>query len=111
MRGLKTYLVAVHKSKIGGYLFDGSQIFATRPLHEGESREVEFTSETRDQQVYKVKLLFTNIINMNARESLQVLNLLLRRNMTALNLQLVGRNFYDPQNMVSFMGFNEFCGL
>lgn len=115
MRGLKMFLVGVHKSQIGGYLFDGAQLYTTRPLHR-DSNEVEFTSETKEHQVYKVKMMFTNIVRMNAKESLQVLNLILRRNMNALNMQIVGRNFYDPGNMVNFLRYfmpflNEFNHL
>lgn len=112
LRGLKSALVGQHKNVIGGYLFDGAQLFTTRPLH-GGGRDIVFTSESREQNTYQVKCTFTNLVRMNEKESLQVLNLILRRNMNSLNLQLVGRNFYDPQNMVmsqdSFKKFRTSC--
>lgn len=101
MKRLQIFLLAQHKQVIGGYLFDGAQLFTTRNLH-GENNTVLFKSETRDRNEYSVKMMFTRIVSMTDRESLQVLNLIHRRNMGGLNLQVVGRNYYDPQNMVSF---------
>lgn len=97
MKRMQIFLISQHKSKIGGYLFDGAQLFTTRNLSEA----VEFKSETRDQTVYTIKMVFTRIVSMCDQESLQVLNLIQRRNMSGLHLQLVGRNYYDPKNMVN----------
>lgn len=99
MKRLQIFLLSQHKNKIGGYLFDGAQLFTTRNLH-GENTAIEFKSETRDKTVYTMKVVFTRIVLMSDQESLQVLNLIQRRNMGGLHLQLVGRNYYDPQNMV-----------
>lgn len=99
MKRLQMVLVAQHRNIIGGFLFDGAQLFATRKLH-SENNAIEFKSETRDEKVYSVKLLFTRIVSMTDQESLQVLNLIQRRNMSGLKLQVVGRNYYDPKNMV-----------
>lgn len=105
---LQMFLLMEHKRTIGGYLFDGSQLFATRNLH-GDNSFVQFTSTTRDQKVYVIKFLFTRIVAMSDQESLQVLNLIQRRNMGGLHLKLVGRNYYDPENMVLFsFSFQEY---
>lgn len=100
LKRLQIFLVSQHKATIGGYLFDGAQLFTTHNLH-GDSRTVEFESQTRDETVYKIKMYFTRVVAMSDQESLQVLNLIQRRNMMGLHLQLVGRNYYDPQNMVN----------
>lgn len=104
MRRLQIFLVSQHKSQIGGFLFDGGQIFTTRNIH-GENNAVEFVSETRDNTVYTIKMLFTKIVQMSEQESLQVLNLIQRRNLAGLHLQPVGRNYYDPQNMIDLSRF------
>lgn len=106
-RRVQAFLVGHHKNEIGGYLFDGAQLFTVRKLHVSENEPVEFQTETRDQTTYTVRIRFTKIVLMSEQESLQVLNLILRRNMKGLNLTLVGRNFYDPQAMVSI--FICFC--
>lgn len=108
MKRLQIFLVSQHKATIGGYLFDGAQLFTTRNLH-GENKSVEFRSETRDQTVYAIKAVFTRIVSMSDQESLQVLNLIQRRNMSGLHLQLVGRNYYDPQNMVNHILMPKQC--
>lgn len=99
LKRLQMFLVAKHKSTIGGFLFDGAQLFATRKLHTNECNFIQLRSNTRDT-VYTIKFTFTRIVSMSDQESLQVLNLIQRRNMSGLRLQLVGRNYYDPQNMV-----------
>ncbi|XP_055301772.1 protein piwi-like [Sitodiplosis mosellana] len=104
MKRMQIFLVAQHKKDIGGFLFDGAQLFTTRNLH-GENKSVKFVSETRDQTVYTVGMTFTKIVMMSEQESLQVLNLIQRRNMIGLHLERVGRNYYDPQNMVDLNRF------
>lgn len=104
VRRVQAFLVGHHRSEIGGFLFDGSQLFTTRQLH-GEDETVQFTTETRDKQVYTIRMKFTKIVLMSEQESLQVLNLILRRNMKGLNLSLVGRNFYDAKAMVYISKF------
>lgn len=106
VRRLQMFLVGTHRDKIGGFLFDGAQLFTTRKLH-GENNTVEFQTETRDKQVFTIKMQFTRMVMMNERESLQVLNLILRRNMKGLDLKLVGRNFYDA-NSNAVVNLNQF---
>lgn len=105
LKRLQYFLVSQHKAKIGGFLFDGAQLFATRKLHK-DSDVLILESKTRDEQVFSIKLLFTRIVSMSEQESLQVLNLIQRRNMNGLKLQIVGRNYYDPQNMIDLNRFN-----
>lgn len=101
---VQTFLVGQHRSEIGGYLFDGAQLFTARKLHVDENEPTEFQTETRDKTTYTIRMQFTKIVLMSEQESLQVLNLILRRNMKGLDLTLVGRNFYDPGAMVCDCG-------
>lgn len=102
---VQTFLVGQHRQEIGGFLFDGAQLFTVRKLHDGDNGVVEFQTETRDKTTYTIRIQFTKIVLMSEQESLQVLNLILRRNMKGLKLTLVGRNFYDPQAMVWYFVF------
>jgi aubergine-like protein len=43
-----------------------------------------------------------NVISMSSSLGFQLLNLILRRAMSGLNLQLVRRSLFDPENKVSF---------
>lgn len=100
---VQVFLVSQHRNAIGGYLFDGAQLFTVRRLHVDENERAEFQTTTRDKTTYTIKMQFTKIVLMTEQESLQVLNLILRRNMNGLKLQLVGRNFYDPSAMVRYL--------
>lgn len=88
-------LVGQHVQVFGGYLFDGTQLFVTRRLHQGDD-DFTLTSRSRDEQDYQLTLKFTKIVPMTESESLQVLNLIVRRAMEQLHLEPVGRSLYDP---------------
>lgn len=108
MARLRNALVMQHKDKIGGFLFDGTQLFLTREL-DTEKGIVQFTSKTRTDEVYTLTLKFTKIVEMTEQESLQILNLILRRATKGLELQLVGRNFYDAAARVRLHFFLLIC--
>lgn len=99
MARLRNALIMQHKSTIGGFLFDGTQIFVTRSL-EGDKGIVTLTSKTHKDEVYTLKLHFTKVVQMDEQESLQILNLILRRATQGLKLNLVGRNYYDANSKV-----------
>lgn len=102
-RRVQAFLVGQHRREIGGFLFDGAQLFTVRKLHEDATGLVEYQTVTRDETTYTIRVQFTKIVLMSEQESLQVLNLILRRNMKGLSLALVGRNFYDPKAMVRYL--------
>lgn len=99
MSRLRSALIMEHKEKIGGFLFDGTQLFATRDLG-GERGILILTSTTRNGEVYTLTLQFTKNVQMDELESVQILNLILRRATQALKLQLVGRNYFDAASKV-----------
>lgn len=102
MAGKRRFLVAQHRREFGTYLFDGAQLFAIRRLHEENNLTIEVESrDDRDNQMYKVRLTYARIVPMNEKQSMQILNLVLRKAKSGLNLQLVGRNFYDAESAVS----------
>lgn len=92
--GLRKWLVRSIKSELGGYLFDGTQLFVIKRIgsHDQEQRRV----TVADGGEYTITMRFTKEVSMTDSASLQVLNLILRHAMQGLRLQLVGRNFFDP---------------
>lgn len=96
LAGFRRALLAKHKDLIGGYLFDGMQLFAIRRL----DPLMKLKSIDREEREYTVTIKFTKVVEMTSIESLQVLNLIQRRAMQTLGLQLVGRNHFDPAAMV-----------
>ncbi|XP_031633322.1 protein piwi-like isoform X2 [Contarinia nasturtii] len=101
---LRNALIMQHKETIGGFLFDGTQLFVTRDLG-GDRGVVNLTSKTRTDEEYTLKLQFTKVVQMDEQESLQILNLILRRATAGLKLQLVGRNFYDAASKIPLNQF------
>lgn len=92
----------LHQLKLGGFLFDGTQIFVVSKI-DGADENVEKSVKGRDNEtVYKIIFKFTTIVSMMESQSIQVLNLILRAAMKGLKLQPVGRNLYDPLAEVRF---------
>ncbi|EAT40579.1 AAEL007698-PA [Aedes aegypti] len=86
-------LVNEHKKIFGGFLFDGTQLFMVNKL-----RSDQLTLQSRHERtgdVYQLRIVHTGSVDMTNEAGIQVLNLILRRAMAGLNLQLVGRNLYD----------------
>ncbi|KAJ6632990.1 Protein piwi, partial [Pseudolycoriella hygida] len=89
----RKYLMYTQRDLLGAYLYDTANKFYT--THKLQSEE--FTVQTKDRKLnnYELRIKQTEILQMDTRESLQVLNLILRRAMEGLQLQLVGRNLFD----------------
>jgi aubergine len=85
-------LIGVHKQQLGGYLFDGTMVFLTKRLN---NEVTELYSTRKDGEQIRITIKFVGEISMTDGTSLQILNLILRRAMEGLKLQLVGRNFFD----------------
>lgn len=99
MDRLRNAMIAQNKETIGGFLFDGVQLFVTRELPE---ENLVLESRTREDTVYKITLKFTKAIAPNTRDYLQICNLILRRATAALDWKLVNRHYYDPVAKVDF---------
>lgn len=97
--GTRKAFLAQHKEHFGGYLFDGqSQLFLTHRLVEDQ---MYFECDSREGKSYKLRVKRTpQVIKMTDAMAIQIFNLILRRTMDGLNMQLVGRNLYDPGNKV-----------
>lgn len=97
----RKYLMYTQRNLLGAYLYDTqNSVYLTHRL----SQDV-ITVDTQDREnnAYKMTIKFGTIVSMETRESLQVLNLILRRAMEGLQLQLIGRNLFDPLGKVSFL--------
>lgn len=94
LRGTKQRLIREQRELFNGYLFDGTRIFTTTRL-EMPTGSLEISSRTREDQEVLMVIKFTGELSMRDAGSLQVLNLIVRRAMQGLDLQLVGRNYYD----------------
>lgn len=93
LKRLKSGILSEHRSKLGGYLYDGTKLFTTVKLREEQTI---LHTKSRQGENYVITIKYVGVISMTEWQSLQILNLILRRSMEGLKLQLVGRNFYDP---------------
>lgn len=92
--GLRKMLIAQHQDRLGGYLFTGSEIYLTKKA-DPEKNELELSSESREGAKYTITMSLVGTVTMQTELSLQILNVILRKAMHGLQLQLVGRNFFD----------------
>lgn len=66
----------------------------------------EFMTKDRDENPIQVILKYVAECPMTSASSVQVLNLILRRAMNGLKLQLVGRNFFDAVAKIDIRDFH-----
>lgn len=99
---LRKRFVRNQKGIFGGYLFDGgSMLYLTRRLPE---ETMIFLDESREGQRYEMKITDTGrVIKTTDSMAMQILNIILRRAMDGLKMELVGRNMYDPENKAGFL--------
>lgn len=110
--GLRRALIAQQREKFGcGYLFDGTLLYLTKKIDAPDDKIV-LPAKSRENDEYSVELKFTSVVSMKTSTSLQILNLILRKAMHGLKLQLVGRNHYDAAAKVcpSFFFASKFIG-
>lgn len=107
---LRKAFIGQQREYLGGYLFDGqNMIYLTRRLPD-DLVTIQVTS--REGQTYKMTIKYTNVkIEMTSDMAMQVLNLILRRTMEGLKMQLVGRNLYDAGNKVKRTSFDNFLSI
>lgn len=90
---IRNRLLYEQKPLLGGFIYDKrNQLYLTRKLREDA---VEVNSADREGKEYKIMFRFVGLVMMDTKESLQTLNLILKRAMRGLKLQLVGRNLFD----------------
>ncbi|XP_065358505.1 protein aubergine [Calliphora vicina] len=94
---LRRAYLAQHKDLFGGYIFDGTLLFCTNFfMDQAENGQKELLTKNREGETIQIKIKHVGIVDVSDAQQIQVLNLILRRAMEGLQLQLVGRNFFDP---------------
>lgn len=104
----RRYLIGTLREMLGGFLFDGTQLFLTRQL-ESDHFEKTVRGQQNDSE-HVITFRLTTIVSMTEQQSIQVLNLILRRAMDGLHLETIGRNKYDPAAAVCFF-VQYFCRI
>ncbi|XP_037958068.1 protein piwi [Teleopsis dalmanni] len=103
VRRIRSGVLSIISSVLGGYLYDGLHLFSNKKITENETK---YEVDAKDERKYTITIRYVGVLQMTEYQALHILNLILRRAMGTLNLQLVGRNFYDALAKINIKEFN-----
>ncbi|XP_063362987.1 piwi-like protein Siwi [Cydia amplana] len=96
--GTRKGLLRVHANALGGYIFDGCVLYTVKKLH---PNPMELYSDRKtDGQRMRLLIKLTQDVAPGDYHYLQIFNLIIRKCFYKLNLQLMGRDFFDPDAKV-----------
>ncbi|XP_065103397.1 piwi-like protein 1 [Paramisgurnus dabryanus] len=95
-RRLRSALLFQHEETLGkAHTFDGAILFLPNKLH---NTETILCSETRHGEKVEITLTLTNELPPSSPVCLQFYNILFRRMLRMLNMQQIGRHYYNPDD-------------
>lgn len=99
---LRRGLLSEHRNLFGGYIFDGTVLYCTTKFPDVPNSPyvLDLLTKSRAGENIRVMIKSVGIVDIADAQQVQVLNLILRRAMESLKLQLVSRNYFDPQAKV-----------
>ncbi|KAM3825956.1 piwi-like protein 1 [Vipera latastei] len=98
-RRLRAALLLQHENLVGKtHAFDGSILFLPKKL---ENKVTEVLSQTRQGESVKITITLTNELPSTSPTCLQFYNIIFRRLLKIMNLQQIGRNYYNPSDPIS----------
>ncbi|XP_075754569.1 piwi-like protein 1 isoform X2 [Pelodiscus sinensis] len=98
-RRLRSALLFQHEQPIGKtHAFDGTMLFLPKKL---ENKVTEVFSRTRNGENIKITITLTNELPPTSPTCLQFYNIIFRRLLKLMNLQQIGRNYYNPNDPIS----------
>lgn len=107
---LRRGLLSEHRNLLGGYIFDGTVLFCTTKFKNmpNSVNVLELLTKSRSGENILIKIKHVGTVEAADNQQFQVLNLILRRAMEGLQLQLVSRNFFDPQAKVKMISLSMY---
>ncbi|XP_068767361.1 piwi-like protein 1 isoform X2 [Struthio camelus] len=98
-RRLRSALLFQHEELIGRtHAFDGTVLFLPKKLG---NKVTEVFSRTRNGEDVKITITLTNELPPTSPTCLQFYNIIFRRLLKIMNLQQIGRNYYNPSDPIS----------
>ncbi|XP_040898291.1 piwi-like protein 1 isoform X1 [Toxotes jaculatrix] len=95
-RRLRSALLFQHEEMLGSARsFDGALLFLPLRLH---NKETVFLSETRNGEKVQITVTLTNELPPTSPVCIQFYNIIFRRILRILNMQQIGRNYYNPND-------------
>ncbi|KAH8261810.1 hypothetical protein KR038_009042, partial [Drosophila bunnanda] len=104
---LRRALLHEHRSLLGGYIFDGTILFSSNYFKAlpNSPYVLDLVTRSRAGELIKIKIKHVGSVETADNQQFQVLNLILRRAMEGLNLQLVSRNYFDAQAKINLENY------
>ncbi|XP_043281262.1 piwi-like protein Siwi [Venturia canescens] len=90
-------LLREHKPTLGPFIFDGTVLYTSHRLPEPLELQSKMQPEDTDVQI---SIRFVGDMGKGDEHYIQFFNIIMRKCLEYLNLQLVGRNYFDAQNQV-----------
>ncbi|KAG9353937.1 hypothetical protein JZ751_012061 [Albula glossodonta] len=95
-RRLRSALLFQHSEILGSArIFDGAILFLPQRLH---NTETTLFSETRQGEKVRITVTLTNELPPSSPVCLQFYNIIFRRVLRILNMQQIGRHYYNPND-------------
>ncbi|KAK9512948.1 hypothetical protein O3M35_001250 [Rhynocoris fuscipes] len=91
-------LLKIHKDVLGGYVFDGTVLFVSNRLCP-EPLEL-FSKRESDDEKIRITIKKAGDLVMGDHHYIQLFNILMRKCLCNLQLQMVGRNYFDASARV-----------
>ncbi|KAK2102947.1 Piwi-like protein 1 [Saguinus oedipus] len=97
-RRLRSALLFQHEDLIGKcHAFDGTILFLPKRLQE---KVTEVFGKTRNGEDVRITITLTNELPPTSPTCLQFYNIIFRRLLKIMNLQQIGRNYYNPSDPI-----------
>ncbi|XP_026899848.2 piwi-like protein 1 isoform X5 [Acinonyx jubatus] len=97
-RRLRSALLFQHEDLIGRcHAFDGTILFLPKRL---QHKVTEVVSQTRNGEHVRITITLTNELPPTSPTCLQFYNIIFRRLLKIMNLQQIGRNYYNPSDPI-----------
>jgi aubergine-like protein len=98
-KGLRMRLVKEHREMLGTTrAFDGMVLFLSRKL---EQSQTEVTSQTREGENIRITFKLANELPPDSPTCIQMYNVILRRVLKMIDMQQIGRHYYNPSQGVT----------
>lgn len=91
------------KGVVNGYLFDGTVLYTTARLHPDPLEKV---VQAESGQNTRITVRLVGDLAWGDFHYIQLFNIIIRKCLTFMKLQLIGRDYYDPNSKVSLFLFS-----
>ncbi|XP_063994744.1 piwi-like protein Siwi [Diachasmimorpha longicaudata] len=97
---IRKALLRQHRQELGSYIFDGTVLYTSNRFTVPGENKVFFCRRTTDDENIQITLRLVGDMARGDPHYLQFYNILTRKCLELLNLQLVGRNYFDAKAKV-----------